>query len=217
MDEYEGKIYQFVKKNPDCNENDVRNSGICSQKWARLKLGSLKEKGFVEDRRTTGFHKYRISDRTKYESINKTLDDIETQIKTFQEPLLSIRKRQDMGGLNTLVAASYTTNFVMPFFQSVFTRLFRLLQLCDIDIGKEDSLRLHSRIIPLIAKVTKEPFYRYDYKKILIQDKNLLNKFIEDPSKGKSAKSILGLGISDLKNLVASIEQFEKFEEQFTN
>jgi len=211
MDEYESKIYQFIKKHPNCNENDVRKSGICSEKWARIKLASLIEKGFVEDRKQgRGFHKFRVRERTKYESINKELDIIENQIKIFQDPLLNIAKLQDKKGMNAVVAGSYTVNLVFPLLESMFARLFRLLQLSDIDIGKDDSLRLHERIIPLIAKVTREPFYRYDYKRILTQDKNRLNQFIEEPSKGESAKLILGLVISDLKNLIASIEQFEE-------
>lgn len=207
MDEYEKEIYQFIKKNKDCNENDVRNSGICSQKWARIKLMNLVKKEYVEDRRIgKSFHKFRVSDRTRYVSIDRELDNIETQMRIFERPLLNLAEMQDRHA--AIVVAAFNQKFVYPYLDSMFTRLFRLLQLSDIDIGKEDSLVLHSRIIPLIANVTREPFYKVNYKKIMAQDMNLLNKFIDELSKPETFRA--GFTIHDLKNLVKNIEQFEE-------
>lgn len=206
LDEYETKIYEFIKENRDCNQSRIRNSGICSPVWAIEKVNSLVKKGYVEDLRIgKSFHKYRVSDRKQYGVITKELNNIETEIMSMKEPLLKIAELQDRGDLTFL---ALPLQFAYAYYQSVFTRLFRLLKLSDMGIGKEDSLRLHTRIISLIAKVTREPFYSSSYKEILTTNKNLLNKVIRDLFNRDTVKT--GLSIDSVRSLVKNIERFEE-------
>jgi hypothetical protein len=207
LDEYEGKIYDFIKENRDCNQRAIRKSKICSPVWAIEKVNSLVKKGYVKDLRIgKSFHKYRVSDRKRYGVITKALDSIETELMSMKDQLLKIAELQDRGD----PAVHYLKQqFLESYYQSMFTRLFRLLKLSDIDIGKEDSRRLHTRIISLIQKVTREPFYSSYYKDILTENKNLLNKVIGDLFKRETVK--MGLDIDKLKNIVKNIERFEKW------
>jgi hypothetical protein len=212
LDKIERKIYQFVLKNKDCNENDVRNSKVCSQRWAKIKLWRLVERGIIEDRRIgKSFHKFRVSDRTLFDRINKQLYFIETQIIIFERPLLNIAELQDKGGVNRLAASAFAQKFVFPFRDSMFTMLFELLKLSDTDdVGKEDSLILHTKILLLIAKVTREPYYSLNHKEILARNKNLLNHFIQELSEPGTDSA--GFRVESLKTLVKNLD---KFEEQF--
>ncbi|MGH9973011.1 MAG: hypothetical protein ACRD93_03840 [Nitrososphaeraceae archaeon] len=205
MGEYEEKIYDFIRKNPDCNQSAIRYSGICSEMWAIEKLKGLVKKGYVEDRRIgKAFHKYRVSDRKQYGLITKELDTIETEIMSMEKPLLKIAELQDS---RDPAVPSLVQDFVIPYHQSTFARLFRLLKHSDIGIGKEDSLRLHTRIISLIAKVTREPFYDQNYKEILTGNKNLLNILMRDLFKRGTVRT--GLSIDSLRSVVKNIERFE--------
>ena len=207
LDEYESKIYDFIRKNPGCNQSAIRNSKICSEMWAIKKVKSLLRKGYVEDRRIgKASHKYRVTNRKQYNLINKELDTIENEIMLDKAPLLEIAELQDKHG--PLVVAAYMQKYVIPHRQSVFTRLFRLLKLSDIGIGKEDSLRLHTRIISLIANVTREPFFDENYKEILAANKNLLNILIRDLFKRGTLRT--GLSVDSLRSIIKNIEKFEK-------
>lgn len=205
LDEYEGKIYDFIRKNPDCNQSAVRYSRMCSEMWAIEKLNSLVKKGYVEDRRIgKSFHRYRVRDRKQYNLIIKELDTIETEIIFMKKPLLEIAELQDRLGASFV--AGFIQHLVIPYHDSAFTRLFRLLKISDT-VGKEDSLRLHTRIISLIAKVTREPFYDLNYKQIITGNKNLLNSHIRDLLNPGTVKT--GLSVDNLKRLVKNIERFE--------
>ena len=206
MDDYEKKIYDFIRKNPDCNQSAIRYSGICSEIWAIEKVNGLVKKEYVEDRRIgKGFHKYRVSDRKQYGVINKELDSIETEIMSMKKPFLEIAELQDRRdpAVHFLIP-----NFVLPYHGSVVARLFGLLKLSDIDIGKEDSLTLHTRIISLITKVTREPFYDENHKQELARYKNLLNKLGQDSFKRETVKT--ALSIDSVRSIVKNIERFEE-------
>lgn len=209
LDKVDRKIYDFVLKHKDCNENHVRNrSKACSQRWARIKLWRLVDRGIIEHKRVgKGFHKFRVSDRTLFNRISKQLEYIETQIVIFERPLLNIGELQDKAG--AVATAGFAVHFVIPFRESMFTMLFRLLKLSDgDDIGKEGSDMLHTKILSLITKVTREPFYNLNYKTILSANKNRLNNFIQEVSKPGTVK--VGLKIETLEKLVKNINEFEE-------
>lgn len=213
LDELDRKIYNFVLKHKDCSENKIRNSGICSQKWARIKLWGLVKKEYLEDFRTgkKGFHRFRVSDRTNFTKIDNVLETIESQINVMGKPLLRIAEIQDSG--NWAEVAAYSQKFVEPYFRLMVAKLFRLRKLSNTntDIGKEDKLILQTKIISLIAKVTQEPFYDLNYQDILSQNKNLLNKFMEDLSKPGASKTVFGIHeLRSLHNFVNNIDRFEE-------
>jgi len=210
FDEYENKIYNYVLKNPDCNQNDIRNSGVCSPIWALEKLKGLVKNGHIEDRRIgKAFHKYRVNDRKQYRRIKKQLELFDTLHTSMKKPLDDIAKLQDVHG--PTYVGGYVQKFVIPYYESMFAMLFRLLKFIETDteIGKEDSINLRSQIISLIFEVCYQQFYDSDYKKILTRDKNLLNKMKQEQSELGTIK-ILSVDILD--NFVKKIE---KFEEQF--
>jgi len=209
LDKYERKIYDFILKNEGCNQNDIRNCGICAPKWAIKKLHGLVKRELIEDlRQAKSFHKYRVSNRKHYSLITKELEIIEIQRVSMERPLSNIYELQKSGGVDRLVAAPYMQKLVIPYYQSMFAMLHRLLQISIIDVGKEDSLDLRIKIISLIFEVVNQPFYNSNYKNILTQNKKLLNKFRNEVSVPGTDKSVISIHILD--NFIKEIDEFEE-------
>jgi vacuolar-type H+-ATPase subunit F/Vma7 len=174
--------------------------------WARKKIRSLVRKGLIEDRKIGGgFHKYHVTDRTNYNLINKMLEQIDMHLVLMQAPLHKIGVLQD--GRNPAVAA-YTQKLVIPYFDSMFAMLFRLLGIGDTDVNKHDLLKLQTRIITLIAKVTREPFYDLNHTKILSMNKEILKNLKEELSKEGADKTVINIG--SIESIVGVINKFEK-------
>jgi hypothetical protein len=88
--------------------------------------------------------------------------------------------------------------------------LFRLLKISSVGIRKEDSFRLQARIVSLIAKATKQPFYEYEYKKIISQNKTRFNEFIRNQSVTGASKLVFGIEeLKEVKNFAKEVDRFE--------
>jgi hypothetical protein len=201
QDDNDGHILEIIKDKPDCTVNYVRTkmseNHWCSSVNANNKVKNLIKIGLVEDRKIgNSRHKLRLSDKTQYNRINMELDDIDTMVKIMSEPLQKINQLQQQrsqGG--HLTAGMYMQNLVGPYFESMFTMLWKLLALSTIDtqIAKPDSIKLHSKIIDLIAKTTYQPFHELDHKKILDENKDILNRYRQrllDPGTDKSIANV---------------------------
>jgi len=210
MDEIANRIYNFILKNENCNQNAIRESKICASKTAIKKVNGLVENGYVEDLQTgkNGFHKYRVNDKIKFTRLSKELETIETRAKIMEKPLLKIAELQDR--LGPAFIAGYYGQFVVPYRELTFTMLFRLLKISSVGIRKEDSFRLQARIVSLIAKATKQPFYEYEYKKIISQNKTRFNEFIRNQSVTGASKLVFGIEeLKEVKNFAKEVDRFE--------
>lgn len=212
-------ILDFIKNNEDCTENEVRrnmsDNHICSSVNAHNRIKNLIKIGDIEDRKIgNSFHKLRLSDKTQFNRIDKKLDKIDVVLTMMIEPLQKIASYQQSPSPGPLIAAKYMRELVPPYFNSVFTMLWKLLQLSMMDnqFAKTDSLKLHMKIIDLIAKTTNQPFHELDHKKILDDQKDILIKFRQyllEPGIDQSVANV-----SMVENLIRLIE---KFETQFLN
>jgi len=208
LDDYERKTIDFISKNSGCNQNDIRNAGICSDQWAIKIVIRLVERGLIEDQRIgNGFHKYRVSDRKQYGRIKEQLQILDKQREEMETPLENIAKLQDR---HDPAVFAYTQKLVIPYYQSMFAMLFRLLNVSDIDIGKEDSVNLRSQMISLIFKVVNQQYYNSDYKKILADSKSLLNNLRQELSESGTSNFVMNIWFLD-----NYIEQISEFEEKF--
>jgi hypothetical protein len=126
----------------------------------------------------------------------------------MEKPLLKIAELQDR--LGPAFIAGYYGQFVVPYRELTFTMLFRLLKISSVGIRKEDSFRLQARIVSLIAKATKQPFYEYEYKKIISQNKTRFNEFIHNQSVTGASKLVFGIEeLNEVKNFAKEVDRFE--------
>ena len=67
----------------------------------------------------------------------------------------------------------------------MFAMLFVLLKISKTEVNQHDATKLYTKIITLIDKVTREPFYEQNHKKVLLTNKEILSKLKEGLSKAR--------------------------------
>ena len=210
----EKAVYDYILKNPGMTVNKICTDldGKVSPLTVRRKIKKMLKDGVIEDRKTgNSFHDLHVSDKTEFSRITKELQKLDTCIMLMSEPLQKLNRLEQQF---PAAVGGYMQKLVFPYFQSMFTMFWKLLDLStgETQIAKPDSLKLHSQIIGLIAKTTHQPFHELDHKSILATQKSLLNRIRQELSAPGSDKSIVNVALID--NLLRIIE---KFEEKFLN
>lgn len=210
LDPYEKKIYNYILKNGPCTENSVRRAKLCAPMWARKKIKSLIEYGFIEDRKVGihGFHRLIISDRTEFNRINKTLEDIDKYIDTMYVPVKQNRQLIS-DPQSRFLGQVYFAKFFDPYIAIVSTMLRTLLLINNEKIPRQASAELNSKIAKVVQKHTEWAYDLDDSRKIMAVYKDILNKTREELENDPTTQNSF-YNIPMIRRLIKKVEVFEK-------
>ncbi len=218
FDNIDRAIIEYVTKHTGCTKNIVRTElnkegrRISSPKTTNLRISKLiKSKVLRYDKKEgKGFYHLFVTDRTPYLTIEKQIQRIQSLVNKISVPLKELdRYSRGANFGREMITQKYINTFIMPYFNSIFTVLERLLDEStnNENISDKDSNVLHAKIIEVMRKVRKQS--EVSDKEILNTNKNILAAFRDELLKSGPG-FIKSLDPNTVNSLIDMIDDFEK-------
>ena len=206
---WDREIIDYITIHKGCTYNAVRKymseKGFLSTTTTNNRIKKLIESSELEDKKVgNSFHRLYVTDKTAYNRIRKELVTIEKFADRIYEPLQQLDHRESNNQDSWALTTKYMKTFVMPYFTSMYSMLYRLHDLSDGDeVSRHDTIELHKMIFSLTEKIRKQPQVEPTATELKRNKQILQKQFQNHPE-------IHDLNDNIVNDLVILIEDFEK-------